>query len=276
MLPATSRELELTTDTRLKPSVRMQPKACVRHSVQVPLASGFTGTLSVFENLCDGRTDHMSLSFGDFAGEPPLVRVHSECLTGDVFGSLRCDCGPQLAEAIERCGRQGGIILYLRQEGRGIGLANKIAAYALQDQGLDTFAANRALGYADDERNFLVAAQMLNALGVTRIQLLSNNPDKRSQLEKSGIEIVRCTATIVNHTRHNHAYLAAKREQAGHSMIIPKCEHQEKERCPKNITRLNVSSPACPAMNSADKKFCATYSSSNDNGGGSRECPSCC
>ena len=108
----------------------------------------------------------------------PLVRPHSECLTGDVFGSQRCDCGPQLREAVERIAEAGGYLLYLRQEGRGIGLYAKLDAYALQDTGLDTYEANVALGHGEDERSYLVAAQMLHALGVSRVALLSNNPDK--------------------------------------------------------------------------------------------------
>ena len=115
-------------------------------------------------------------------GPAPLVRPHSECLTGDVFGSQRCDCGPQLREAVERIADSGGFLLYLRQEGRGIGLYAKLDAYALQDTGLDTYEANLALGHGEDERSYLVAAQMLHALGVSRVALLSNNPDKARQL----------------------------------------------------------------------------------------------
>ena len=123
------------------------------------------------------------------ATSAPLVRLHSECLTGDVFGSQRCDCGPQLREAVERIADAGGFLLYLRQEGRGIGLYAKLDAYALQDAGLDTYEANLALGFAADERDYTVAAQMLRALGVSRVALLSNNPDKAAQLTGLGITV---------------------------------------------------------------------------------------
>lgn len=201
------------------PTVTLPP-ARVQHAARIPLASGVEAVASVFEGLADGRTDHIALSFKGSGQGIPLVRVHSECLTGDVFGSARCDCGPQLREAMERCGREGGHILYLRQEGRGIGLASKIAAYVLQDQGLDTFAANRALGYADDERDYRIAAQMLRALGVPTIRLLSNNPLKASQLEECGITVAARESTSVNWSPHNRKYLLSKRDYAGHALPL--------------------------------------------------------
>ena len=162
----------------------------VRTQLTVPLrlADGFTTTARVFtfDGLVDGR-EHLALGLGDRAAHrsrhdgSPLVRLHSECLTGDVLGSQRCDCGPQLREAVERIDSRGGYLLYLRQEGRGIGLYAKLDAYALQDTGLDTYDANLALGYAADERDYTVAAQMLHALGGP-VALLSNNPDKAAQL----------------------------------------------------------------------------------------------
>lgn len=194
------------------------PQARIAAAAAVPLARFSTARCHVFEALIDGRTDHLALVFDPPAGvEPalPLVRVHSECLTGDVFGSLRCDCGPQLDEALARCSREGGIVLYLRQEGRGIGLADKIAAYGLQDGGLDTFAANRALGHPDDARDYRVAAQMLDALGHRRIRLLSNNPDKAAQLTRFGIAVAVREPTTVSLSPHNARYLRAKRDR-GH------------------------------------------------------------
>src|SRR5919112_2063350 len=177
------------------------PPAVVRTAVTVPLrfADGYRTTARVFtfEGLADGR-EHLALALGDWegaltrsaAGGPaPLVRPHSECLTGDVLGSERCDCGPQLREAVERITEVGGFLLYLRQEGRGIGLYAKLDAYALQDAGLDTYEANRAIGRGDDERDYTTAAQMLSAVGADRVRLLSNNPDKAAQLKLLGVEV---------------------------------------------------------------------------------------
>ena len=161
--------------------------------------------------------EHVALLIGAPGGKPPLVRLHSECLTGDVFGSLKCDCGPQLHEAlwlIEESG--GGILLYLRQEGRGIGLANKIRAYALQDRGLDTVDANRRLGFADDEREYGVAAAMLRALGASEVRLLTNNPAKVAGLESSGIKVVERIAHHLPTNPHNADYVATKRDRSGH------------------------------------------------------------
>jgi GTP cyclohydrolase II len=149
-----------------------------------------------------------------------MVRLHSECLTGDVLGSERCDCGPQLHEALSAIAEEGGYLLYLRQEGRGIGLYAKLEAYRLQDAGLDTFAANRALGHPDDGRDYTVAAQMLTALGVSKIRILSNNPDKVAQLERDGITVEQRLSTGVHLTSTNHAYLAAKVLLQSHSLDL--------------------------------------------------------
>jgi GTP cyclohydrolase II len=195
----------------------------IRTSVTVPLRfpDGYATTAQVttFTGLADGR-EHLALSFGP-AVEVPLVRLHSECLTGDVFGSERCDCGPQLREAAERISAEGGHLLYLRQEGRGIGLYAKLDAYALQDQGLDTYAANRALGHADDERDYTAAAQMLAALGVIEIDLLTNNPDKPEQLRRHDIGVRRVLPTGVYATAANVRYLQAKASQTRHTLTLP-------------------------------------------------------
>jgi len=170
----------------------------------------------VFRTLADGQ-EHVALVVGAFGGQPPLVRLHSECLTGDVFGSLKCDCGAQLKEALRIIGAAGGgILLYLRQEGRGIGIANKIRAYALQDRGLDTVDANRRLGFADDERGYAEAAAMLKVLGADRVRLLTNNPAKVAGLEAAGITVVERVAHHMPANPHNADYLATKRSRSGH------------------------------------------------------------
>jgi GTP cyclohydrolase II len=211
----------------------MLPTARVRTQVPVPLRfpDGYTAPAQLFSfhGLVDGR-EHIAVGLGDWAaaqdrsraGEAaPLVRPHSECLTGDVFGSQRCDCGPQLREAVERVAAVGGFLLYLRQEGRGIGLYAKLEAYALQDSGLDTYQANVALGHDEDERDYTVAAQMLHALGVERIALLSNNPDKADQLARLGITVTECVPTGVHLSPANAEYLAAKARHASHTLHVP-------------------------------------------------------
>ena len=204
------------------------PPATVRGQIDLPLRldGGFVTTARVigFDGLCDGQ-EHVGLALGDRVVDGPaettaipLVRVHSECLTGDVFGSQRCDCGPQLREALERVSDAGGYLLYLRQEGRGIGLYNKLRAYALQDEGLDTYQANVALGFAMDERDYTVAAQMLQALGVDELDLLTNNPDKAAQLQSAGIRVNKRVPTGVHLSPVNGRYLAAKACQ-GHRFL---------------------------------------------------------
>ena len=161
--------------------------------------------------------DHVALVIGAFGGEPPLIRLHSECLTGDVFGSLKCDCGPQLKHALRLIGDAGGgVLLYLRQEGRGIGLANKLRAYQLQDRGLDTVDANRRLGFADDERDYRMAAAMLRALGIDRVRLLTNNPAKVAGLEREGVAVVARVAHHMAVNPHNADYIATKQSRSGH------------------------------------------------------------
>src|SRR4051795_1944359 len=196
------------------------PAAAVRTQVTVPLRfpDGYATTARVmsFTGLVDGR-EHLALRLGRTSAVP-LVRPHSECLTGDVFGSQRCDCGPQLREAAERITVAGGYLLYLRQEGRGIGLYEKLDAYALQDTGLDTYEANLALGHAPDERDYTVAAQMLRALGVSTLALLSNNPDKAAQLERLGVIVAARVSTAVHISEANARYLSAKAHRGRHTL----------------------------------------------------------
>ena len=206
------------------------PTATIRTQVRVPLrfADGYTAQATVFsfDGLVDGR-EHVALGLGNRTGASrrrrlmPLIRLHSECLTGDVFGSQRCDCGSQLREAVERIADSGGYLLYLRQEGRGIGLYRKLDAYALQDAGLDTYEANVALGHGEDERSYLGAAQMLHALGVTRVALLSNNPDKAAQLRRCGVTVAAQVATRVHLSDANARYLATKARRGEHTLELP-------------------------------------------------------
>jgi len=162
--------------------------------------------------------EHVALTVGDLDGdEPPLARIHSECLTGDVFGSQRCDCGEQLDMALASLQQAGrGVLLYLRQEGRGIGLANKIRAYALQENGLDTVDANRALGLPDDARDYRAAADMLLDLGVGAVALVTNNPEKIAGLEQHGVRVAARLPAHISPNRHNRPYIEAKRQRMGH------------------------------------------------------------
>ncbi len=208
----------------------LDEKVSIRTRVEVPVRAGDglwrTAEMISFNGLADNH-EHIAVLFPGTSDElpdtspAPLARIHSECLTGDVFGSARCDCGPQLGEAVERFSTSGGVLLYLRQEGRGIGLYNKLDAYQVQDEaGLDTFAANRALSFSDDLRNYHSAAQMLRALGIHRIRLLTNNPDKVRQLEARGIEIEETIATRVFRTERNAQYLRVKAELGGHTIEL--------------------------------------------------------
>jgi GTP cyclohydrolase II len=205
--------------------------ATIRTRVELPLqfADGYAADARVFtfDGLVDDR-QHLAFALGDHtAPQPaderrvPLIRPHSECLTGDVFGSQRCDCGPQLREAVERIAAAGGYLLYLRQEGRGIGLYSKLDAYALQDTGVDTYEANLALGHGADERSYVAAAQMLQALGVSRVALLSNNPDKARQLRSCGVTVVEQVPTGVYVSAANHRYLKTKARRGRHTLDLP-------------------------------------------------------
>jgi GTP cyclohydrolase II len=194
--------------------------ATQRARVRVPLRfnDGYRvdAELVTFHGLSDGQ-EHVAVVLGDPA---PGTTLHSECLTGDVFGSARCDCGPQLREAVERIAERGGVLLYLRQEGRGIGLYNKLDAYALQDQGLDTYAANAALGLPEDARDYTAAAQMLRSLGIDSLDLLSNNPDKADQLRALGLDVRDRVPTGVFATPDNVRYLRAKVLQTQHTLPL--------------------------------------------------------
>ena len=186
-------------------------------AVRVPLADAVETRVVAFRSE-DAALEHLAILVGDpETADAPLVRLHSECFTGDLLGSLRCDCGQQLRGAILRMAEEGaGVLLYLAQEGRGIGLINKLRAYALQDRGLDTLDANRALGWDADERNFLIAARMLDMLGLARIRLLTNNPDKLAALAACGVDIVGREAHAFAPNGINDEYLATKAARFGH------------------------------------------------------------
>ena len=193
-------------------------KVCVRIVAMAELPSRFGDFhIVAFENNRDGK-EHVAITKGDVIGAKDVpVRLHSECLTGDVVGSLRCDCRDQLETALKAIGQMDkGILLYLRQEGRGIGLINKIRAYSLQDQGLDTVEANLALGFRDDERDYAVAAHMLMSLKLKSIQLITNNPKKMQQLKDNGILITDRIPHIMEPNEYNRFYLETKAAKSGH------------------------------------------------------------
>lgn len=185
---------------------------------RLPVAGAEDAEIVAFRTP-ESPDEHVALLIGQPSGAPPLVRLHSECLTGDVLGSLKCDCGPQLHAAIHAIAASGwGILLYLRQEGRGIGLINKLRAYALQDQGFDTVDANTRLGFAVDARDFGVAGRMLELLGQDRVRLLTNNPEKVAGLEAAGIAVAERVPHSLPPNPHNERYLATKRDRTGHQL----------------------------------------------------------
>ena len=194
------------------------PSLAIASRARLPTRAAEQAEIVAFRSEEDAA-EHVALLIGQPNGQPPLVRLHSECLTGDVLGSLKCDCGPQLDAAIEEIRRAGwGILLYLRQEGRGIGLVNKLRAYALQDQGFDTVDANHRLGFGDDERDYGVAARMLAKLSQTEVALLTNNPRKAAGLRAEGINVVRQVPLKVGANAFNRGYLDTKRARSGHQL----------------------------------------------------------
>ncbi|SFR36340.1 GTP cyclohydrolase II [Litoreibacter janthinus] len=186
-------------------------------SARLPLQVSEAGRLHVFRPE-DGGEEHYAIEIGQPSrSEAVLTRLHSACFTGDLLGSLKCDCGPQLRGALAQMGTEGeGVLLYLNQEGRGIGLANKMRAYSLQDQGFDTVEANHRLGFEDDERDFRIGAGILKSMGFSKIRLLTNNPAKLAMLEANGLEVVERVPLKVGETRHNTDYLATKAAKSGH------------------------------------------------------------
>jgi GTP cyclohydrolase II len=183
---------------------------------KLPVSADADAEIVAFRTSVDA-SDHVALVMGTRDNTPPVVRLHSECLTGDVLGSLKCDCGPQLHEALQQISDANwGMLLYLRQEGRGIGLINKLRAYALQDQGFDTVDANTRLGFAIDARDFSVAARMLELLGVERVRLLTNNPEKVDGLQKAGITVAERVPLKIAANPHNAHYLEIKKSRTGH------------------------------------------------------------
>ena len=199
---------------------RIKNESIIERQVVVDLPTAFGDfNLVAYKQTTNGQ-DHLALTKGTWdKNEAVLVRVHSSCLTGDIFGSCRCDCGPQLHRAMEIIEREGkGVILYMNQEGRGIGLLNKLKAYKLQEQGMDTVEANLELGFKMDERDYGVGAQILRDLGVSKIRLLTNNPRKRAGLTGYGLEIVENLPIEIAPNSHNHLYLKTKRDKMGHDL----------------------------------------------------------
>jgi len=197
-------------DTNLSP---LAPLVAAR----LPMEASEAGRLHIFRPE-DGAEEHYAIEVGKpDRSQPVLARLHSACFTGDVLGSLKCDCGPQLRGALAAMGAEGqGVLLYLSQEGRGIGLANKMRAYSLQDQGFDTVEANHRLGFEDDERDFRLGSDILTSMGFSSVRLLTNNPRKVEMMEASGIKVAERVPLKVGENSHNHAYLATKAAKSGH------------------------------------------------------------
>ncbi len=201
---------------------RIKNESTITKDVQVKMPTQWGNFGLVAYRQTTNDMEHLALIKGSWAiDEPILVRVHSSCLTGDVFGSCRCDCGPQLQKSMEMIEKEGkGIILYMNQEGRGIGLVNKLKAYKLQEEGFDTVEANEKLGFKMDERDYGVGAQILRNLGVSKIRLMSNNPKKRAGLIGYGLEIVENVSIEIKSNEHNEFYLKTKRDKMGHTLKL--------------------------------------------------------
>lgn len=199
----------------LSASSPLHPVAAAR----LPMDAAEAGRLHIFRPD-DGAEEHYAVEIGrPDRSKPVLARLHSACFTGDVLGSLKCDCGPQLRGALTQMGEAGaGVLLYLNQEGRGIGLANKMRAYSLQDQGFDTVEANHRLGFEDDERDFRLGAAILQRLGFSQVRLLTNNPNKIAMMEKTGVHVAERVALKVGENAHNQHYLATKASKSGHML----------------------------------------------------------
>ncbi|WP_045689295.1 bifunctional 3,4-dihydroxy-2-butanone-4-phosphate synthase/GTP cyclohydrolase II [Hymenobacter sp. AT01-02] len=200
---------------------RLEKESLITREISVKLPTDYGDFDLIAYTQRSTNAQHLALVKGDISGpEPVLVRVHSSCVTGDIFGSCRCDCGPQLHRAMQQIEREGrGVIVYMNQEGRGIGLLNKLRAYKLQEQGRDTVEANLELGFGMDERDYGVGAQIIRDLGISKMRLLSNNPRKRTGLIGYGLEIVESVAIEVEPNEHNERYLTTKRDKLGHTIL---------------------------------------------------------
>lgn len=214
---AASHGLTLLTLDQIAPALAALPPMDEVVSARVPLVASSAGRVHVFRPD-DGGEEHYAIEIGrPDRTQPVLTRLHSACFTGDVLGSLKCDCGPQLRAALAQMGQEGaGVLLYLNQEGRGIGLANKMRAYSLQDQGFDTVEANHRLGFEDDERDFRIGAEILRKLGFSSVRLLTNNPKKLAMMQGCGLQVTERVPLHVGETAENRAYLATKVTKSGH------------------------------------------------------------